>query len=181
VTGQVFDEHHAPLVGVDLRFDAVSSVVRSSADAQTDPAGLYRLEGAPAGPFTLSVHKDGFRVKLISGLRVDSGATLRQDVTLAAVDGGGGLELGGIGAALEQTGGGITLRDVFPGDPAGRAGLRAGDRIVRIDGEPTQGMSMSDALQRLRGEPGTSVGVSAQRPETGETVELTIVRGTIVR
>jgi hypothetical protein len=180
VTGQVFDEHHAPLAGVDLRFDAVSSVVRSSADAQTDPTGLYRLEGAPAGPFTLSAHKDGFRVKLISGLRVDSGATLRQDVTLAAAD-GGGLELGGIGAALEQSGGGITLRDVFPGDPAGRAGLRAGDRLVRIDGEACQGMSMSDALQRLRGEPGTSVGVSAQRPETGETVELTIVRGTIVR
>jgi C-terminal processing protease CtpA/Prc len=39
---------------------------------------------------------------------------------------------------------------------------------------------MADVLQRLRGEPGTSVGVSAQRPETGETVELTIVRGTIV-
>jgi C-terminal processing protease CtpA/Prc len=40
---------------------------------------------------------------------------------------------------------------------------------------------MADALQRLRGEPGTSVGVSVLRPETGETVELTIVRGTIVR
>jgi carboxyl-terminal processing protease len=119
-------------------------------------------------------------VKLVSGLRIDSGATLRQDVMLVTVDGGAGLELGGIGAALEQTGGGITLRDVFPGDPAATAGLRAGDRIVRIDGEPTQGISMSDALQRLRGEPGTSVGVSAQRPETGETVELTIVRGTIV-
>ena len=180
VTGHVFDEHHAPLAGADLRFDAVSSVVRSSADAQTDETGLYRLEGAPAGPFTLSAHKDGFRVKLVSGLRIDSGATLRQDVMLVTVDGGAGLELGGIGAALEQTGGGITLRDVFPGDPAATAGLRAGDRIVRIDGEPTQGISMSDALQRLRGEPGTSVGVSAQRPETGETVELTIVRGTIV-
>ena len=181
VTGHVFDDHHAPLAGVDLRFDAVSSVAKSSATAQTDETGLYRLEGAPAGPFTLGVHKDGFRMRLVSGLRVDSGATLRQDVTLVAVDGGGGLELGGIGAALEQTGGGITLRDVFPGDPASRAGLRAGDRIVRIDGEPTQGVSMADALQRLRGEPGTSVGVSVLRPETGETVELTIVRGTIVR
>jgi hypothetical protein len=181
VTGHVFDENHAPMAGVDVHFDAVSSVASSSSDASTDATGLYRIEGAPAGPLTLRVHKDGFRMKLVSGLRVDSGATLRQDVTLTAMNGGPGLELGGIGAALEQSGGAITLRDVFPGDPAGRAGLRAGDRIVRIDGETTQGMSMADALQRLRGEPGTSVGVSAQRPETGETVELTIVRATIVR
>jgi protocatechuate 3,4-dioxygenase beta subunit len=181
VTGRVFDERHAPIAGADLRFDAVSSVANSSASAQTDEAGQYRLEGAPAGPFTLRVQKDGFRMKLVSGLRVDSGATLRQDLTLVVLDGGPGMELGGIGAALQQTGEGIVLRDVFSGDPAGRAGLRSGDRIVRIDGETTQGMSMADALQRLRGEPGTSVGVSVQRPETGETVELTIVRGTIVR
>jgi hypothetical protein len=166
---------------VTVHYDAVSSVASSSADALTDETGLYRIEGAPAGPLSLRLHKDGFRVKLVSGLRVDSGATLQQDVVMVTVDGGAGLELGGIGAALEQSGGGIVLRDVFAGDPAGRAGLRAGDRIVRIDGESTQGMSMADALQRLRGEPGTSVGVSAQRPETGETVELTIVRGTIVR
>ena len=91
------------------------------------------------------------------------------------------MELGGIGATLEQNGEGIVFHDVFPGDPAARAGLRTGDRLLRVDGEPTQGMSVVDALQRLRGEAGTSVGVSAQRPETGETVELTIVRGTIVR
>jgi hypothetical protein len=180
VTGHVFDEHHAPLAGVDLHFDAVSSVANSSATALTDDTGLFRIEGAPAGPITLRVHKDGFRMKLVSGLRVDSGATLRHDVTLVTLDGGAGLELGGIGATLEPSNGGIALRDVFPTDPAGRAGLRAGDRVLRIDGESTQGMSMADVLQRLRGEPGTSVGVSAQRPETGETVELTIVRGTIV-
>jgi hypothetical protein len=162
VTGHVFDEHHAPLAGADLHFDAVSSVANSSASALTDATGVFRM-------------------KLVSGLRVDSGATLQHDVTLVTLDGGAGLELGGVGATLEARGGGITLRDVFPGDPAGLAGLRAGDRILRIDGETTQGMSMADVLQRLRGEPGTSVGVSAQRPETGETVELTIVRGTIVR
>src|SRR5208282_5842988 len=98
---------------------------------------------------TLRVHKDGYRVRLISGLRVDSGATLRQDVVLAAMDGGPGMELGGIGAALRQLDDGIALADVFPGDPASRAGLRRGDRILRIDGEPTQGMSLADALQRL--------------------------------
>jgi len=182
VTGRVFDEHHTPLAGVDMHFDAVSSAIDSRAEALTDEGGQYRLEGAPSGPLTLRVHKDGYRMKLVSGLRVDPGATLRQDITLVALDGGGGgLELGGVGATLEQRPEGIFLREVFPTDPAGRAGLRPGDRILGIDGESTQGMSMADVLQRLRGEAGTSVGVSAERPETGETVELTIVRGTIVR
>jgi hypothetical protein len=180
VTGRVEDEHHAPLAGVDLRFDAVSSVLDSRASAQTDAQGRYRLEGAPSGPFTLRVQKDGFRVRLVSGLRVDSGGTLHQDVTLAAINGGPQLELGGIGAALDGRGGRVALGAVFDGDPAGRAGLRAGDRILSIDGEATDGMSLADALQRLRGEPGTSVGVSVQRPETGETVDVVLVRGTIV-
>jgi membrane-associated protease RseP (regulator of RpoE activity) len=179
--GRVYDGAHAPLAGVDLHFDSVSRVADSKASAQTDPGGQYRLEGAPDGPFTVRLHKDGYRIKLVSGLRVEPGKTLWQDITLVALDGGATMEFGGIGAGLVQTPAGLVFQNVFADDPASRAGLRAGDRIVRIDGEPTEGMSMADALQRIRGEPGTSVGVSAQRPETGETVDLTIVRGSVVR
>jgi hypothetical protein len=181
VTGHVYDERHSPLAGVDLRFDMVSSVIDSSAEAKTDEAGQYRLDGAPAGPFTLRIHKDGFRLRLFSGLRVDSGRALTQDVTLTAVDGGAGMEFGGIGASLVQAPEGVAVSSVFTGAPAERAGLRAGDRVVRIDGEGTDGMSLSDAIQRLRGEEGTSVGVSVERPKTGETVDVMIVRAAIVR
>jgi PDZ domain/Carboxypeptidase regulatory-like domain len=181
LTGYVYDEAHAPLAGVDLRFDQVSSVIASKASARTDETGLYRLEGAPDGPSTLLASKAGFRTKLVTGIRVDSGITRRQDVALVALDGGAGLELGGIGAALTQTGGGFALGEVYPNDPAARAGLRAGDRILRIDGESAEGMSMADVLQRLRGEAGTSVGVAVLRPETNENVQVMIVRGRIVR
>jgi hypothetical protein len=181
VSGRVFDERHAPLEGVDLRFDAVSSVVDSTARTQTDGVGQYRLDSAPAGPFTLRVEKDGFRIRLLSGLRVDAHGTLMRDITLTSVDGGAGLELGGVGAALTQTPDGIAFSAVFPGTPAERAGLRADDRVLGIDGESTDGMSVADALQRLRGEAGTSVGVSVRRPKTSETVDVTIERATIVR
>jgi hypothetical protein len=181
VTGHVFDEHHAPLEGVDLRFDAVSSVVDSSAHAATDGAGRFRLEGAPVGPFTLRAQKDGFRIRMISGLRVDSHGTLGQDVVLSAIDGGAGLEFAGIGANLTLAPEGLALSAVGAGDPAERAGLRAGDRILAIDGEGTDGMSLADALQRLRGEAGTSVGVSVRRPKTGETVDVMIERAAILR
>ena len=181
LTGMISDEAHTPLAGVDVRFDQVSSVVPSDAATQTDVHGMYRLAGAPAGPLSLLVRKEGFRTKLVSGVRVDSSATRRQDVMLTALDGGSNLELGGIGAALTRAGPGILLGEVYAGDPAARAGLRSGDLILRVDGENVGDLSMADVLQRLRGEPGTSVGVSVLRPETGESVELTIVRGRIIR
>jgi hypothetical protein len=181
VTGHVFDEHRVALQGVEMRFDAVSSVVDSSALARTDGAGQFRLEGAPVGPFTLRAQKEGFRIRMISGLRVDSHKTLMQDVVLNAVDGGAGLEFAGIGANLTPAPEGLTLSAVGTGDPAERAGLRAGDRILAIDGEGTDGMSLADALQRLRGEAGTSVGVSVRRPKTGETVDVMIERAAILR
>ena len=167
VTGHVFDEHRAPLAGVELRFDAVSSVVDSSARATTDDVGQYRLEGAPVGPFTLRAQKEGYRIRMISGLRVDSHGTLSQDILLNTVDGGAGLEFAGIGANLMPTPEGLTLSAVGPGDPAERAGLRAGDRILAIDAETTDGMSLADALQRLRGEAGDQRRRVGPPPEDG--------------
>jgi hypothetical protein len=178
VVGRVVDDRRAPIGGVELRFDLVSSVAGSDATARTDESGAYRLEGAPSGPFTLLAKKDGFRVKLLSGLLVESGRTLTKDFTLTAYDGGPGTEFVGIGAQLVPGGGGIAFQAVFPGEPAERAGLRVGDRIVRIDGEDTTGLSVVDAIQRLRGEAGTSVGISVMRD--GTTIDVVLERAAIL-
>jgi C-terminal processing protease CtpA/Prc len=156
-------------------------VVDSGGHTQSDRAGQYRLEGAPPGPFTLRAEKEGFRVRMLSGLRVDPRATLTQDVTLHAIDGGATLEFAGVGANLAQTPAGFAFNGVFPGGPADRAGLRAGDRIVAIDGESTDGMSIADALQHLRGVAGTSVGVSVQHATSSETVDVMVERADVVR
>jgi hypothetical protein len=180
VMGHVYDENHQLLRGVDLGFDAVSSVLDSTAYARTDETGEYRLEGAPAGPFTLRVQKDGFRVRLISGLRVASNDNLTQDVTLPALGGGATLEFGGIGATLAQSRDGIAFGAVFPGNPAERAGLLGGDRIVGIDGQDIGGLSMADVLQILRGRAGTAVGLSVYRPSTGQDLDVVVERSTIL-
>jgi hypothetical protein len=178
IVGHVRDEHGTPLQGTELHFDLVSAVVDDGASATTDEAGAYRLDGAPAGPFTLRVQKQGFRTKLVPGLRVDSGQTLTQDVTLPALNGGAGMELAGIGAGLGQNADGVFVAQVFGGDPADRAGLRSGDHIVSIDGEDASSMSVADAVQRLRGPVGTSVGMSIRRG--GSTIDLMIERASIV-
>lgn len=178
VVGHVLDDHGAPLPGAVLRFDLVSAVVGDDASATTDEDGAFRLDGAPSGPFTLRAEKPGYRTKLVPGLRVDSGNTLTQDVTLGALNGGGGMELAGIGAGLGQNADGVFVATVFGGDPAERAGLHQGDRIVAIDGEDTSGMSVADAVQRLRGPVGTTVGMSVRRG--GQTIDVVIERASIV-
>lgn len=178
VVGRVLDDHGAPLQGAALRFDLVSAIVDDGASTTSDERGAYRLEGAPSGPFTLRVEKQGFRTRLVPGLRVDSGHTLTQDVTISAVSGGAGLELAGIGAGLGQNADGVFVATVFGGDPAERAGLHSGDRIVAIDGEDAAGMSVADAVQRLRGPVGTTVGLSVRRG--GQTLDLIIERASIV-
>jgi hypothetical protein len=181
IAGHVYDEHHAPLAGVDVRFDASSTTIENPANGKTDETGAYRIDGAPSGPFTLRAQKEGYRVLLVSALRVEPKAIATQDLVLHGVgaDGGPGLEFGGIGANVNQTPEGVAVGSLGPGDPAERAGLRVGDRILRVDAEEAEGMSLTDVIQRLRGPAGSAVAVTVQRGD--ETVDILIPRGTIVR
>jgi hypothetical protein len=179
VAGRVVDERSSPLEGVELRFDLVTSTASGDATARTDTAGRYRLEGAPSGPFTVRAQKAGYRSKLVSGLLIAPGRTLNKDIALSAAQGDSPpTEFVGIGASVGPGSGGIVFGHVFPGDPADRAGLREGDRIVSVDGEDTSQFSPADAIQRIRGESGTSVGISVQRD--GKVLDFVIARGNIV-
>jgi carboxyl-terminal processing protease len=69
----------------------------------------------------------------------------------------------------------IVLRPLI-GAPAFEQGVRAGDRILRIDGRPVQGMSLDEAVALMHGKPGTSVAVTIQHPGETAPVELKLVR-----
>ena len=148
---------------------------------------LVGVTPTPALVFTLRAEKRGFRMQMIAGLVAPAGKTLAQDVTLTPADGNARMEFGGIGATLQQTRDGVAFASVFPGDPADQAGLRAGDVVVSVDGEPTDSMSVADVLQRLRGEAGTPVSVSVQRVGAGgpseprEKYDTVVMRATVVR
>lgn len=70
----------------------------------------------------------------------------------------------GIGCQIGQDDGVLVLHQIFPDGPAERAGLQAGDELVRIDGVSTVGMTLDDAIERVRGDKGSPVDLVVQRP-----------------
>ncbi len=182
VEGRVYDEaKHAGVAGARVTFDALTSTQPdASPQALTDAEGNFRLENAPSGPFTLRVEHEGYRTRLVSALHVASRQSLRQDVALAAAE-GAGFAFGGIGATLQQTREGLVFTDLFANDPAQRAGVRPGDRLRRIDGESVEGLSLADAIQRLRGAGGTQLAVTVEREGVPWPLDYVIVRAEIVR
>ena len=63
--------------------------------------------------------------------------------------------------------------------PAERAGVKSGDFIVKIDGESTHGMSVNDAVKRMRGKPGTSITLTLSRKDANKPIVITLTRATI--
>ncbi len=73
----------------------------------------------------------------------------------------------------------LTVITPFKNNPAALAGVLSGDIISHIEDESTATMSLSDAVDRLRGEPGTSVSITIIRKNESRPIELTITRNVI--
>src|ERR1700742_2369338 len=73
------------------------------------------------------------------------------------------IALGGLGIAISIRDQMLTVLNPMPDTPAGRAGLKRLDRIVKINNESTLNMPLDDAVRRLRGDPGTPVTVWVTR------------------
>ncbi|MEK7473457.1 MAG: S41 family peptidase [Patescibacteria group bacterium] len=87
----------------------------------------------------------------------------------------------GIGAEIGSKEGRITIVAPLPETPAERAGLRAGDLIMAINGTSTEGMTVEKAVSLIRGEEGTQVTLTIFRPSNGEgeAFDVSITRAVI--
>ncbi|MEM0977376.1 MAG: S41 family peptidase [Pseudomonadota bacterium] len=88
-------------------------------------------------------------------------------------------EFGGLGIEVTQENGFIKVVSPIDDTPAFEAGVAAGDLIVQIDGEPTQGLTLDEAVERMRGAVGEPIVITIVREGVDEPFDITIVRDTI--
>ncbi len=87
-------------------------------------------------------------------------------------------EFSGVGIEITIKDNVLTVIAPLAGTPAEEAGVKAGDQIVKIDGESTDGITLSEAAVKIRGEVGTTVSLTV-RHKDGTEEEIPIVRGKI--
>jgi carboxyl-terminal processing protease len=85
-------------------------------------------------------------------------------------------EFGGLGIQIGIRDQILTVVSPLAGTPAHRMGMRAGDKIIKIDSSSTQGITIDDAVEKLRGKPGSPVKLTILREGILEPIEFNIVR-----
>lgn len=89
-------------------------------------------------------------------------------------------EYEGIGAYVDTTGDYLTVVSPMPDSPAEKAGLKAGDKILKVDGDDMTGIDGSLVLRRVLGPAGSTVVLTILREGTDEPFDVEIIRAKIV-
>lgn len=140
---------------IDERFVPLGSA-DSSAQARIDGAiaGMVEALGDPYTTYFTKEEKEAFETDL-----------------------SGSFE--GVGMEIGKRDGVLTVVVPIKGAPAERAGMKIGDKILKIDGISTADMSIDEAVSKIRGKKGTTVVLSIYRESDSSQKEITITRDTI--
>ena len=88
-------------------------------------------------------------------------------------------EFGGLGIEVGMDNGFVKVIAPIDDTPAQRAGIQAGDMIIRLDETPVKGMTLSDAVKIMRGKPGTRIKLTIVRENEDKPITVSIVRDII--
>ena len=153
------------LVSIDEGFDTFGEVYRYIANSYVEEMEPEKI--IHAGIEGMLEELDPYTQFLSTKAKVDQ---LKIDTT---------GEFGGLGIHITIFHNAPTVISPIAGTPAYHVGLQAGDRIVKIEGDPTEGMSLEEVVSILRGKPGTSVTITVEREGEKELMDFTIVRDII--
>lgn len=85
-------------------------------------------------------------------------------------------EFGGLGIEVGMEDGFVKVVSPIEDTPAFRAGIKAGDLIIKLDETPVKGMSLNDAVKRMRGKPKTNIVLTIMRKGEAKPVVVTVTR-----
>lgn len=88
-------------------------------------------------------------------------------------------QFGGLGIEVGMENGFVKVISPIDDTPAQKAGIKAGDLIIRLDDKPVKGMSLNDAVKAMRGEPGSPIVLTVVRDGVEQPIKIKIVRDVI--
>ncbi len=88
-------------------------------------------------------------------------------------------EFGGLGIVVGMEDGFVKVISPIDDTPAQRAGVKAGDLIIRLDEKPVKGMSLDDAVKMMRGKPGSEIELTIVRKDEDQPLKFNITRDRI--
>ncbi|MGE3774169.1 MAG: S41 family peptidase, partial [Gammaproteobacteria bacterium] len=88
-------------------------------------------------------------------------------------------EFGGLGIEVGTEDGFVRVIAPIDDTPASRAGVQAGDTIIKLDDTPVKGITLNEAIKKMRGKPGTKISLTLLRDGVEKPIELTLVRDVI--
>jgi len=89
-------------------------------------------------------------------------------------------QFGGLGLVVAMRDGHVTVVAPMEDTPGARAGILTGDRIVKVEGKSVDKEPLADVVKLLRGDPGSTVQLTLERPTTGATKTYTLQRAIIL-
>jgi len=143
------------------KFSQVMEMVRRSYVEKVEDEKL--IDGALSGMLrNLDPHSTYMNKEMYKQMRVDTTG-----------------KFGGLGIEISAAEGGIRIVAPIEDTPAWRAGIKAGDIIIKIDDQLTRDMSLPEAVKLMRGKPGTSIVLTIFRAGEHRPLEFKIVRDVI--
>lgn len=158
------------------------SSVRNSFLVDDDRAARAQLLGVIDDEYYKKVDHDRLEQQslkgIVSGLHNRFSQYLTPKETRQFEESVSGL-FGGVGVTVEPVRRGLRIQQVLARTPASRARLHRGDLITRVDGRAIAGVSSEAAAARIKGPPGTSVGLSVQASAKGRPRDVRLRRARI--
>ncbi len=88
-------------------------------------------------------------------------------------------EFGGLGIEVTMDSGWVKVVSPIDDTPAHKAGIKPGDYITHIDGTAVMGLSLNEAVDKMRGKPGTDIKLTIRRKSVPEALDITLTRAII--
>ncbi len=175
-----------PLVGVAIMVVVVSGLIVDTTRAENDNfyADLIRLDNVATRihqNYVEEISSKELVDKAVEGMMevLDPHTTYFEQKAYEELRIHTEGKFGGLGIQISIRDDVLTVMTPISGTPAERAGIRSGDQILEIEGESTKGIKLDEAVNRLRGEPGSEVEILIGRKGEPRPMTYTITREVI--